>query len=187
MGTVVVLVNAFSARGVENPLAAGAARIGSIVTYRDDISSSYRLAEWRTAASEISRHPLTGIGLGNSITFWSPEFSPERNAYGFRFSTYYIHNSYIWFALKLGLLGALIAVALMARMCWLAVNTYRRAADSAVELIALASLGSVVALLVLALTGPHLNVDNATPVVAAVIAAIEITRRLDGQPAGDVA
>jgi O-antigen ligase len=182
MGTAVVLVNAVSARGVENPLAAGAARLGSIFTYGDDISSSYRLAEWRTAASEISQHPLTGIGLGNSITFWSPEFSPERNAYGFRFSTSYIHNSYIWFALKLGLLGALIALALMARMCWLAVDTYRRTVDSTVQLIALASLGSLVALLVLALTGPHLNVDNATPVVAAVIAAIEITRRLAGQP-----
>jgi O-antigen ligase len=170
--------NAASAHRVANPLTAGLKRFQSVGAFRSDESSRYRFAEWSEAGRQIERHPLTGIGLGNSITFTNPMYSTEYNTYGYTFSTYYIHNSYIWLALKLGLLGALVFVSLLARVCWLAYRGYREAIDPRARMVLLASLGSLFAILVLSATGPHLTVDNATPVVAGLIAAVEIARRL---------
>ncbi len=170
--------NAASAHRVANPLTAGLKRFQSVGAFRSDESSRFRFAEWSEAGRQIERHPLTGIGLGNSITFTNPMYSTEYNTYGYTFSTYYIHNSYIWLALKLGLLGALVFVSLLARVCWLAYRGYREASDPRARMVLLASLGSLFAILVLSATGPHLTVDNATPVVAGLIAAVEIARRL---------
>lgn len=176
----VLTLNALSIRGVQNPLSAGLSRLESLGGYRGDVSSEYRIAEWSRALAVIRQHPLTGIGLGNSITFESPMYSAQYNTYGFTFSTYYIHNSYIWFALKLGLFGAAMAIGLVVEVCVRAYRGLRRAIDPSVHMILLASLASVVALAILATSGPHLNIDNATPAVAALIAAIEVTcSRLD--------
>ena len=100
--------NSFSSHRVSDPLTAGLKRIESVGSYRNDVSSRYRFAEWSEAVHEIKRHPLFGIGLGNSISFTNPMFSPTNNHYGYAFSTFYIHNSYIWVMLKLGLVAALV-------------------------------------------------------------------------------
>ncbi len=176
----IVAFNAVSAHGVANPLAAGLKRFQSVGALHGDVSSRYRFAEWSEAARQIEHHPLAGIGLGNSITFTNPMFSSDYNAYGYTFSTYYIHNSYIWFALKLGLLAALVFVVLLGRVCWLAYRGYRDAFDPRARMVLLATLGSLVAVLILSLTGPHLTVDNATPVVVGLVACVEIARRLEG-------
>ena len=174
----ILAFNAVSAHGVSNPLAAGLKRFQSVGALQGDVSSRYRFAEWSEAARQIEHHPLTGIGLGNSITFTNPMFSPDFNVYGYTYSTFYIHNSYIWFALKLGLVAALVFVSLLARTCWLAYRSYRGTSDTRVRMIQLATLGSLLTIIVLSLTGPHLTVDNATPVVAGLIACVEIARRL---------
>lgn len=174
--------NSLSANRVSDPLNAGLKRIESVSSYRNDVSSRYRFAEWSEALDEIGRHPIFGIGLGNDISFTNPMFSPTYNHYNYAFSTYYIHNSYIWVALKLGLVAALVFFALIGRVLWAAFSTYRRVADPRARMVLLASLASLVAILVLSTTGPHLNVDNATPIVASVIAAVEIARRLAGKP-----
>jgi O-antigen ligase len=180
----VALFNSISARQVPDPFLAGFDRLSSIGQYQTDVSSRYRVVEWSTAIGEIQRHPLTGIGLGTSITFMNPMFSSQSDTYGFAFSTYYIHNSYLWFALKLGIVGAGLFFALIARACWMALVGYRRARDSREEIVLLACLGSLVAVLVLSIAGPHLNVDSATPVVAALIAGIEVARRLGARNIG---
>ena len=170
--------NSFSAHRVSDPLTAGLTRIRSVASYGNDVSSRYRFAEWSEAVHQIERHPIVGIGLGNSISFTNPMFSPKYNHYDYPFSTYYIHNSYIWVALKLGLIAALVYFALIGRIVWTAFSGYRRLTEPRARLVLLASLASLVAILALSITGPHLNVDNATPVVASVIAAVEIARRL---------
>jgi O-antigen ligase len=174
----VLAFHAASAHGVANPLTAGLKRFQSVGAFRGDESSRYRFAEWSEARRQIERHPLTGIGLGNSITFTNPMYSSEYNTYGYTFSTFYIHNSYIWLALKLGLVGALIFLSLLARICWLAYHGYREAFHPGARMALLATLGSLFAILVLSTTGPHLTVDNATPIVAGLIACVEIARRL---------
>jgi len=179
----VTIFNMLSPRQVANPLSAGLERLTSAAQYDDDVSGRYRLAEWGTAIEQIKKHPLTGIGLGSSITFANPMFSPTSNSYGFIFSTFYIHNSYIWFALKIGLIGACLFFSLMTRVCSIALAGYRRANDPREQMVQLAALGSLFAVLVLSITGPHLSVDNATPAVAALIAGVEIARRLGGQEA----
>ena len=174
--------NSFSSHRVSDPLTAGLKRIESVGSYRNDVSSRYRFAEWSEAVHEIKRHPLFGIGLGNSISFTNPMFSPTNNHYGYAFSTFYIHNSYIWVMLKLGLVAALVFFAFIGRVVWTAFSGYRRLTDPRARMVLLASLASLIAILVLSITGPHLNVDNATPVVAGVIAAVEIARRLGQGP-----
>ena len=94
-------------------------------------------------------------------------------------TTWYIHNSYIWFALKLGLAGALVFVALLAA----AVEARlvdpqsngghpppapgsRGARDSGRASPRVPG-------------GPHLNGDSSTPYIAAVIALIELVPRLE--------
>ena len=185
-GCAVTAFNAVSTHSISNPLTAGLKRFESVGNFRGDVSSRYRVAEWHEAFAQIEAHPLTGIGLGNSITFTNPMYSPDYNTYGFTFSTYYIHNSYIWFALKLGILGALIFVSLLVRVCWLAYRGQRDTSDPRARMVLLAALGSLIAVLILSTTGPHLNIDNATPIVAGLIACVEIARRLgqtdDPQP-----
>ena len=174
----VVAFNSMSTRQVANPLSAGLDRLTSVGEYRNDVSSRYRVGEWETAVDEITRHPLTGIGLGTSITFTNPMFSSSSNSYGYSFSTFYIHNSYLWFALKIGVVGAFVFFALIVRVAWMALAGLWRTRHPHEELVFLACLGSLFAILVLSVTGPHLNVDSATPVVAALIAGVEIARRL---------
>ncbi len=178
VAVALVAVNAWSPSKVGNPFQAGLDRITSLGSTSSDVSAQHRFTEWRAAGHQIARHPLTGIGLGSSIEYDNPEFSPESNSYGFVVSTYYIHDSYIWFALKLGLLGAGCILLLLARTWFNALRGYRSSIDTRERLVLLGSFGSLTALFVLAVTGPHLNVDNATPAVAALVAAVEIARRL---------
>lgn len=178
VAVALLAVNTWSPSKVGNPFQAGLDRIGSLGSTSSDVSAQHRFTEWRAAGHQIVGHPVTGIGLGSSISYENPEFSAESNTYGFVVSTYYIHDSYIWFALKLGLLGAGCIVLLLARTWFKALRGYRDSIDPRERLVLLGSFGSLTALFVLAVTGPHLNVDNATPAVAALIAAVEVARRL---------
>jgi O-antigen ligase len=172
----IVAVNSLSEKGVSDPLAAGLRRLSSLGSYQRDVSSRYRVAEWTRAAEEIQAQPIGGIGLGSSITFVNPMYSPEYDTNGFTFSTYYIHNSYVWFALKLGVIGALLFFALIVRAFVMALRSYRTPRGPTLHAIAVGVLASLVALGVLAASGPHFNDDNATPAVAALIALAEVTR-----------
>ena len=51
-------------------------RLTSVADFSNDVSGRYRIEEWKAAGAAIERHPLSGIGLGNTITFWSPMYSP---------------------------------------------------------------------------------------------------------------
>ena len=177
IGLAVVLgVNAMAATGATNPLTSAVERLESLGQYGEDKSNQYRVAEWTTAVQEIRRHPVTGIGLGSSIEFENPlqDLAPE----GVNFSQYYIHNSYIWMALKLGVIAALLFIALAVSTTVRAYRAYRRAADPRVARLLLGGFASMITLLLVSFSGPHLNIDAATPYVAATIGLIEATRRL---------
>jgi len=73
-----------------------ARRAGSIFTPIKESSAYYRIIEWRNALISIEKHPLTGIGLGGVMPM--EIYLPRTNLLG-------VHNTYLWVAVKMGLLG----------------------------------------------------------------------------------
>ena len=177
VGLALVLgVNAVAATGASNPITSVVERLESLGAYSEDRTNQYRVAEWTTAVDEIRNSPWTGIGLGGSIQFENPLL--DRSPEGVNFTQYYIHNSYIWLALKLGLVAAALFLTLVVMSCLRAYRWYRRAADPRVARLLLGGFASMLTLLLVSFSGPHLNIDTATPYVAATIALIEAGRRL---------
>lgn len=180
---LVLAVNTLSARRVESPVSATVARFHSILAYRNDVSAGRRINEWNEASKVIEANPLGGIGLGGTITFIDPEYSPESNSYGFSTTQNYIHNSYIWLALKLGIPGLVTFLLLVAVVARNAGRAYRARADPRLTPLLLGALLSLAVFVVESVGGPAFNDDNTTPVVAAVIALLVAAPRLARDPA----
>jgi O-antigen ligase/glycosyltransferase involved in cell wall biosynthesis len=170
---LVTAVNSTSAIRSTAPLASAFDRLTSVASSSTDPSAQHRLAEWQRALEVSADHPLTGIGLGSTISFSSPLYSAESGRTGDTFTTYYIHNSYVWLLLKLGIPGLLLLVALVATCFAKGLRSYLAADDPRTKSRLLALTGAMVALLAVSFTGPHLTTDAATPVLAVVIGMIE--------------
>ena len=175
---VIFALNAVTAHGPGSPFRDAAARLESVGAYRSDVSSGRRLNEWRAAQQQIEQHPLLGIGLGSTITFHDPEFSPQSNAYGFTTTQFYIHNSYIWLALKLGLIGLGLFLLLMIVVARDGMVAYRFTRDPRLRPLVLGGLLTIAILAITSLAGPQFNDDNAAPVAAAAFALIIASSRL---------
>jgi O-antigen ligase len=175
LGVIVIgAVNARASHSANDPLRAVVTRLASVAEFNRDVSGQHRIHEWKAAAQEIKAHPLAGIGLGNTITYWTPMYSPETHMMGGMTTTWYIHNSYVWFALKLGLAGACAFVALLVLQLVRARAALRRITDPRRRRLILGALATLAALLIVSFTGPQLNEDFSTPYLAAVIALIEL-------------
>lgn len=173
-------LNSASVSAVHDPLRAGWTRLASVSAVQSDVSGRYRLAEWSAAYHAISEHPVTGIGLGSTISFWSPMYSDATHRMGGVFSTMYIHNSYVWYALKLGLPAALFFVALIV-LSALRAGCYARDRPTEGSDLALGAAATLLTILVVSATGPHLSADFSTPYIAAVIGFVEAFPRLAGR------
>ena len=99
-------------------------------------------------------------------------------------TTSYIHNSYIWFALKVGLVGAFAFVALLLLQAKRAWTALRERSDPRRQRLLLGAFATLVALLVVSLAGPHLSGDSSTAYLAAVIALIEFVPLLPDERGG---
>jgi O-antigen ligase len=143
-------------------------RGASIRDYSSDVSAQHRLREWQAALEMIKDHPVVGNGLGARVEFESPMYSSSRLSYGYWSRDYYIHNSYIWFAVKLGVVGLLLLLGLLAVTLRQGVLGMRRS-DRVEARMATAILA---ALLVMAFFGEVLSSDNVTPLIGIVMAAL---------------
>lgn len=180
---LVTAVNSRSASGVANPLEAGMQRLEAIFALQDDVSSRYRINEWTRAGEVILERPLTGIGLGSAIAFENPMWDEATGDFGGYFTTFYIHNSYIWVTLKLGVFGLLAYLALLTAALARGYRAYRRAQDPRRRRLLLGLLAGLCALAVMALTGQHGTDDPTTPYLAVAIACIELVPRLPARAA----
>jgi hypothetical protein len=83
-------------------------RLTSVKNYKTDPSVVYRQYESRLVTNRIKAHPLTGSGLGADILIGRPgtnqPIKPRR----------YAENGYLWLVWKLGVLGAVVLIALLA-------------------------------------------------------------------------
>jgi len=86
-------------------------RFESILNPTKESSANYRLIEWQNAYISIKRNPIFGIGLGGVMPM--EIFLSRTNLLG-------VHNTYLWAAVKMGILGffsyVLLHIAFLRRL-----------------------------------------------------------------------
>lgn len=162
-------VGAITPREGGSPLSATIDRAASLGVADEDVSAQHRLAEWHRSREVIAERPLQGIGVGSEITYFSPLFNEQTQRQGGVVSAFYIHNSYTWLALKLGLVGLALFVALVVIVMIGAARRLRAPEAPWMRPYLIAGLASILAIAVLALSGPHFTQDTSAPYVAAVL------------------
>jgi O-antigen ligase len=180
-GAVAILVagaNQLAATPIASPLASARERLASLGLSAQDISAQHRVAELRQARDLILRHPLTGIGLGATITFVSPLYDALAAAADVPQTNIYVHDSYVWVALKLGLPALVVFLLLLGAVIREAYAGYRRVIHARAKRLMLAALASLVALVMVSLSEPHLTYVGSTPFFVAVIALSQLIPQL---------
>jgi O-antigen ligase len=184
---MIVAVNAASSVRVENPLASGLARIQSVDAYGEDVSALHREAEFHEAMKQVRAHPFAGIGLGGMLQFYSPLYNPSTSRPGIEVVTGYVHNSYTWLAVKMGLPGLLAFIALLGALLIQAIRLALREAPEIVRVGGLGCAATLVSLMIVSFAGPHLTSNQSLPYIALVIAAVDVLGRIRAaqlRPAG---
>ena len=90
----------------------------------------------------------------------------------------YVHNSYLWVALKLGLPALAVFVALLLVVTRRGWRGYRAAGGPRAQGLALGAFLSLLAVAVVSFVEPELTYVGATPLLVALIAVIEVVPRL---------
>lgn len=144
------------------------------VTAVRDRNVQYRLIENRAVGAQVAERPLLGNGLGKDYLFdWSRYgVSPYRKSY--------IHNSYYWFAHRLGLVGlvlmAWVVVAFLGP--WLRDRDRLTRGDPWLVGLVFGSRAALVAVLVVSVTSPRLNGKDTIVVLATLLGLAEVARAL---------
>jgi len=162
-------------------------RAMSIFTPSETLESSsleWRLFETDESLRSISEHPLLGVGLGGvyrNVTLLRGEAAAGYRGY-LRF-TRFVHNSYLYLAVKMGLPGLLaflvFAAALLA-MCW---RQYARTRDALHGSLALAILTALVGFLAWCVSQSHLLQPESTAVVGLLAAIVASMPHIEGTAA----
>lgn len=167
--------------GFQGPLAARAQSLetSKLTRNRED---RYRLDERRNVLAELRRAPLTGLGLGVP---WKARYPLSREHPDGR---NYVHIAPLYWALKLGPLGALAYIWLAAGAVLAGVRVFRRHPDDLVRTGALAAAAGVIALVVAEMTATWSGVDlRLTALYAAVIGFVAAASRDLSRPGRSVA
>lgn len=121
----------------------------------------YRLDERRNVLAEIRSEPITGLGLGVPWKASSPLII--QNVGG----RLYAHFTPLWFWLKLGLLGVIAYVWLIATAIYAAFKLWRTAADPLLQAIGVALTAGFIGLIVAETTASFTGVDYRFTIVLA--------------------
>jgi O-antigen ligase len=159
-----------------SPVVALERRLTSVLGYKEDVSAQHRLEEWTAAINRIQTHPIMGNGLGYQLKFYSPMYSEESKREGFASSDFYIHNSYVWIATKMGIIGLGLFTAIIFSI--LRTGIHQSLVLKGNEKAVMIGLTScLVALFVVSFFGPMFNEDNLAPFVGFTFGAIQVVRR----------
>jgi O-antigen ligase len=133
----------------------------------------YRIDELDNVTAEIRSQPLTGLGLGGQWTATHPLGVEHENGRS------YTHVVALWWWLKLGILGLLAYLAVMATCLAMSWQVWRRSADPLISAAGLALLGGLVALAAVETVGSFTGVDpRFTALVGAVGGLLVAMRRV---------
>jgi hypothetical protein len=136
----------------------------------------YRLDERANVLGEISQHPITGLGMGvpwqATVTPLSVEHEGGRE---------YVHFAALWYWLKLGILGLLAYLGVLAGSVLVAWRAWRYSPEPLLRAFALASACGIVGLATIETTGSFTGVEaRFTVVIAAQIGLLALIAR-DGK------
>jgi hypothetical protein len=188
VGVVIVLLVAAGARGRALLIPAGAALALALWVGLTALSSSqsaspviqraqsldptrlqavsddrYRLDEQRNVRAELAEHPITGLGLGVPWAARHPlaeYFSGGRD---------YTHVTVLWWWLKLGVLGLIAYLWLMATAVRSGVAVWRRVGDVRLRCAGLGAAAGVLGLMVAETTGSFTGVESRVTVFLAAL------------------
>ena len=158
---VVALLVAVAASG-PGEIRTAAQRLTSVTKYRADSAVEYRKSESTAVAHAIKERPLTGSGLGATIT-WG-----ETGVFATT-TTPFSHVGYLWLAWKLGLPAAVMVVLALGA----AAASRRRSPDHWLGVLSSASRAALVGVLLISVTFPAFNALGATAVIG-VLAAMAV-------------
>jgi hypothetical protein len=143
----------------------------------ENAQDRYRIDELANVTAEIRRHPVTGLGLGGQWTATHPLGVEHENGRS------YTHVVALWWWMKLGILGLLAYLAVMASFLAMGWQVWRRSSDQMLAAAGLAVFCGVLALAVVETVGSFTGVDpRFTALVGAVGGLLVVMRRLALRP-----
>jgi O-antigen ligase len=152
-------------------------------TLEANAEDRYRLDERTNVLSEISQHPVTGLGMGVPWQATAAPLSVEHEE-----GRQYVHFAALWFWLKLGILGLLAYVGVMIASATLAWQTWHRSREPMMRAFGLASLCGIAGLCVMDATASFTGVDARFTLVFAVQIGLlsRLAQRADPADAGQI-
>ena len=141
------------------------------ITNFQDKNVQYRLIENSAVVRQFAAHPVEGNGLGTGYLF---DFS----RYGVApFVKYFIHNNYLWFLQRMGVIGLGLFVwfisAFLLRRHGVGEGDVER--DPWLGGLVIGSRVMIVALLVASITSPQFNTKENVAAIALVMGLAEVT------------
>lgn len=122
----------------------------------------YRLDERVNVIAEIGRHPVAGIGLEQGWRATERPLPVEHEE-----GRFYVHFALLWWWMKLGLLGAVAFVALVATSLLLSWRTWRNNREPLFRCFGLASMCAIAGLIAIETTASFTGVEDRFTVVFA--------------------
>jgi O-antigen ligase len=138
----------------------------------------YRIDELANVTAAIRKHPITGLGLGGQWAATHPLGIEHENGRS------YTHVVALWWWMKLGIMGLLAYLAVMASYLAMGWQVWHRSSDRLLSAAGLAAMCGVLALGVVETVGSFTGVDpRLTALVGAVGGLLVVMRRLALRPA----
>ena len=150
--------------------------MGIVPELRAGGSFHWRVVENREALRRIAERPLTGVGIGGDYKH------TVSSSGSFGVETSYIHNAYLYFPLKMGLLASLIPVAFMVAFALTVRRVLRRRTNLDRGLLA-ALCGAFVVPVLTSGTQPEWVTPRGIAALALFMALTLMLLRDDGQAA----
>jgi len=119
-----------------------------------NVEDRYRLDERANVLAELRHHPITGLGLGIAWQATAQPLSVEHEE-----GRQYVHFAALWFWLKLGILGLVAYVMMLAGGALLAWRVWRRSHEPMLRAFGLASLCAIAGLVVIETTASFTGID----------------------------
>jgi O-antigen ligase len=143
----------------------------------ENAQDRYRIDELQNVTAELREHPITGLGLGGQWVARHPLGVEHENGRS------YTHVVAFWWWLKLGILGLLAYLAVMASCLAMSWQVWRRSADPILSAAGLTLLCGLLALVVVETVGSFTGVDpRFTALVGAAGGLLAAMRRLALRP-----
>jgi hypothetical protein len=182
VGTVLLLALVIGGMAAVRPTLVDSlvTRASSATLYGNDPSIQYRLIEDKAVEAQVRQSPILGKGLG---AFYLFDFS----RYGVApFEKNYIHNNYLWFAQRVGLVGLALFLWLIAAFLFggRGAGSIFSAQDPWLGGLVVGSRVVLVTSLVVSMSSPQFNSKGSVAVIAMLMGLAEVAKSLSRQSSG---